>query len=268
MRINGNDGMIPGSLKAARKSSTQSINRLSSGKRVNSAKDDAAALAIVAQMGAEVRGISQAARNATDGSSMLQVADGAMGEVGDMLGRMRELSIAAASGTVNASQRQAIDQEFQSLREEIDRVSASTEFNGRALLDGSEGNVELQVGTDADAGSRLSVNIDAVDSSSLGVSGDVLTADAARASIDALDDAIAQLSSSRTDVGVAHNRIESTLSNLSTERINTVAAQSRIEDVDVGAETANLAMAQIREQFGVALQAQANSNAGSALALL
>lgn len=260
----------PRELAAARKAHDEHLARISSGLRLLSAADDAASLAISQDMHSDLRALSRGAQNANDGVSMTQVADGALGEIGSMLGRLRELSVQAANGTLNDTQRAALDKEFQSIKSEIDRVVDTTEFNGNKLIDGSQsGGLAIQVGGDGGSEDRIDVTIDSADTGALGIDASGVTgADSARASIGAIDSAIAQLAERRVSVGTATNRLESTLSDLSSRRVNLDASRSRIEDADLAQEVSALAASNIRSQISVAMQAQANMAAGMSLSLI
>jgi flagellin len=245
-----------------------SFERLSSGLRINRAGDDAAGLAISEDMKAQVRSMSQAERNANDGISLLQTAEGALGEVGGILGRMRELATQSANGTLDATQRGYVQEEFTALSEEIDRIGAVTEFNGTALLDGSA-NVDLQVGINNTANDRINVSIAAMDTTGLGLAAaDVSTAGGAQTAIDSIDAAIDTVSGQRASIGAVGNRLQVTVSNLSSARENLSAANSRIRDVDVASETAELTRSNILQQAGVSILAQANQAPSLALSLL
>jgi len=249
---------------------TQSIGRLSSGFRINRAGDDAAGLGISSKMSAHIRGLAQAERNANDGVSMIQTAEGALGEVHGLLSRMRELSVEAANeGTLGNAERGYLDDEFQALKSEIDRISAVTQYNGQNLLDGSVAGMNFQVGIFDSANDRISVTIAQADSTTLGIAAnDLTTAANAQTTLTALDTAIDTISSNRGDLGAVQNRLSVTMSNLSTTRENLSAANSRIVDVDVAEESAALARSQILMQAGVSVLAQANQLPQSALGLL
>ena len=217
-----------------------SFERLSSGLRINRAGDDAAGLAISEDMKANIRSMNQAERNANDGISLLQTAEAGLSEVGGILGRMRELATQSASGTLDATQRGYVDEEFQALSTEIDRLGAVSEFNGTALLDGTA-NVDLQIGINNTANDRINVTIAAMDTAGLGIAAsDVTTAGTAQTAIDDIDAAIETVSGQRATIGATENRLQITVSNLSSARENLSAANSRIRDVDVASETAAL----------------------------
>jgi flagellin len=247
----------------------RSFDRLSSGLRITRAADDAAGLAISERFRADVRSLQQAQRNANDGISLLQIAEGALNESSSILIRMRELSIQSANGTLGSSERATLDQEFQALISEIDRVAAVTEFNGTALLDGSTTTVTFQVGSNNTANDRISVG--GVDATATGLTlgaADITTAANAQTALDTIDAAIDTLTSLRADFGTAQNRLESTIRSIAVSVENSAAAESRIRDVDVAAETATLTRNQVLQQAGVSVLAQANVSSSLALALL
>jgi flagellin len=247
------------------------FGRLSSGLRINSAGDDAAGLAISEKLKAQIRSVGQAERNANDGISLLQTAEGAMGELGGILTRMRELAAQAATGTVGPTERGFLSQEFEQLRDEIDRVATVTEFNGTKLLDGTATSAILtfQVGIGATSSDRLSLGIVTVDSTALGLAAEsVSTISTAQSSLGIIDSAITLLSAARADIGAVQNRMQVTIMNLQSARENLSAANSRIRDVDVADETAKLTKNNILMQAGVSVLAQANQAPSLALSLL
>ncbi|MBK8237951.1 MAG: flagellin FliC [Deltaproteobacteria bacterium] len=248
----------------------KSISRLSSGLRVESAADDAAGLAISEDFKASIRSLDQARRNANDGVSMIQTADGSLKEIGGLLTRMRELSVQARNGTVNTQQRGYLNDEFGQLRSEIDRIVNTTEFNGVDLLDGSQaGGLDFQVGKDTSTDDRLTMSIATSSASALGISASTISSTSgADSAITALDTAIQSISTRRAGLGAMQNRLSTTMSNLDTYSTNLAAANSRIVDVDVASETASLTKNQILMQAGTAMLAQANQGPQSALQLL
>ena len=249
----------------------KSIERLSSGMRINKSADDAAGLAISSKMRAHVRGLAQSQRNANDAVSLIQTAEGAMNEISGLLTRMRELSVQAATGgTLTTSDRSALDQEFQALESEIDRIVNVTKYNGSNLLNGAmSSGVSFQVGILNSGNDRISVTISTVLSSSLGTgTSSLVTATKAQMAITSVDSAIDKISSRRNSLGAAQNRLAVTISNLGSIHENLSAANSRIRDVDVASETATLSRNQILMQAGVSVLAQANSMPGLALSLL
>ena len=257
----------------------RSLDRLSSGLRITRASDDAAGLAISETLRAQIRGLRQAERNANDGISIIQTAEGALNEIGNILIRMRELGVqSSSSGSISNSERSFLQNEFSSLQSEITRIALSTKFGGRTLLDGSlsgAGNsVSFQVGIFNDAAvDRISLSIGNATSSALNVeagSGGIAisTAASAQVSLGAIDSAINAVASLRGDLGAAKNRLQSTINALQSSTENLSAANSRIRDVDVAAETAALVRAQVLQQAGIAVLAQANVSSQAALALL
>ena len=250
---------------------SDNLSRLSSGLRVRSAADDAAGLAISEDFKAKIRGLNQAKRNANDGVSLAQTADGALKEIGGMLGRMRELAVQSATGTVNADQRVYLDDEFAQLKSEIDRLAATTEFNGISLLDGSSAAapVDFQVGSGNSADDRLTLTIATATTTAFAVNDNgVSTSAKALSSISALDAAISAVSSRRGTIGAMQNRLSVTISNLGTYATNLSAANSRVVDVDIASETAQLTKNQILSQAGASMLAQANQAPQIALSLL
>lgn len=251
-----------------------SLSRLSSGLRITSAKDDAAGLAISEKLRAQIRGLAQAERNANDGISLVQTAEGALNEVSGALIRMRELAVQAATGTVGDEERDYLDSEFASLINEIDRIAARTEFNGTALLDGSaSGGISLQVGLENNASDRISASIGSTYASKLGdgtfiSTQHVSTVALAQSALAVIDSAIADVSAVRGDLGATQNRLSITVNNLATQRENLSAANSRIRDVDVASETVDMTRNQILMQAGVAVLAQANQLPAMALSLI
>jgi flagellin len=247
---------------------SRSMERLSSGLRITRASDDAAGLAISERFRSEIRSLAQAQRNANDGISLLQIAEGALNESSNTLIRMRELAIQSANGTLGAAERTTLDNEFQALLAEIDRVAAVTEFNGVALLDGTAPTVTFQVGSNNTANDQISVTgVDAT-GTGLALTGDITTVATAQTAIDTLDAAIDTLSGLRAGFGTAQNRLESTIRSIAVAVENTSAAESRIRDVDVAHETAVLTKNQVLQQAGIAILAQANQSSGAALSLL
>ncbi len=247
----------------------RSLARLSSGLRITRASDDAAGLAISERFRAEVRSLQQAQRNALDGISLLQVAEGALNETSGILIRMRELAIQSSNGTLGTGERATLQAEFSDLMDEIDRVAAVTEFNGTKMLDGTAPTVTFQVGINDTADDRIAVV--GVDATALGLlinAEDISTDLGAQAALTVLDTAIDNLSGLRGGFGTAQNRLESTIRSIAVAVENTAAAESRIRDVDVASETAILTRNQVLQQAGIAVLAQANVSTQSALALL
>lgn len=259
------------SLGKTQQTMTKSLQRLSSGFRINNAQDDAAGLAISENLRADIRSLHQAIRNGNDGLSVINVAEGAMNEVGNILVRMRELSVQSASDTLGSTERGYIDQEFTQLRSEIDRIVSSTEFNGQKLIDGtiSSAGLDFQIGTENDSASRLNVKLNDVDAQALSLTAVSLdTKSNAQSAMSSIDSAISSLSTQRAKLGAYANRINSTVSNLNVSVENLTAANSRIRDVDVASETASFARSQVLVQAGVSMLAQANAAPQVAMRLL
>jgi flagellin len=262
-------------LATTQSSLAASIGRLSSGMRINTASDDAAGLGISENLKANIRSLAQAQRNTNDAVSMSQVAEGGMNEMTGIVGRMRELAVQSANQTLGGTERGYIQTEFTQLQSEINRLGAVTEFNGTKLLDGSASTgLNFQVGIQNTSNDRLAMSITKLTTSTLGstslhiASASLSTATNAQNAIGAFDKAIQQLSSARAKVGAVQNRMQITISNLATSQENLTAANSRIRDVDVASETANLTKSQILSQAGVAVLSQANQLPQSALSLL
>lgn len=252
-----------------------SISKLSSGMRINKAGDDAAGLGISESLKSQIRSISQAQRNANDGISMSQVAEGGMNQMQGIVSRMRELAVQSSNQTLGSNERGYIQTEFAQLGQEIDRISNVTDFAGQKLLDGSaSAGLTLQVGINNTANDRLQFKITKLATTTLGSttlhvgSASLSTATNAQKAIGVFDKAIQQLSSARASVGATQNRLNVTVSNLAISQQNLSAAQSRITDVDVASETASLTKSQILSQAGLAVLAQANKMPQSALSLL
>ncbi|MGF6091335.1 flagellin domain-containing protein [Pseudomonas sp. 18173] len=255
-----------------------SMQRLSSGLKINSAKDDAAGLQIATRMAAQIRGGNQAVQNANDGISVAQTAEGALQASTDILQRMRELAVKARNGTNSTADQTATNSEFAQMSDEITRISASTNLNGKNLLDGSAGTMQLQVGANTGSANRidlvLSSKFDAV-SLSVG-SGTVVLTGATSATlsanidnaITAIDAALASINATRANLGASQNRLTSTISNLQNIVENTTAAQGRVQDTDFAAETANLTKQQTLQQASTSVLAQANQLPSAVLKLL
>ncbi|MBF0191442.1 MAG: flagellin FliC [Magnetococcales bacterium] len=261
---------------------TQTFQRLSSGLRVNSAKDDAAGLAIINRMTAQIRGLNMAARNANDGISMLQVAEGALDETSSALQRMRELAVQSSNATYSDDDRSFLDEELSQLLSEVDRIAKATQFNGNPLFGGSTNGVDLtaagnfagsfQIGPNAGQAIRVSIQrtvvstlgLSTADTTNWGVS----TQTKAYSTISVLDNALDSISDIRATLGAVQSRFESIIANLSNVSENTEAARARIQDADIAQETANLTRSSILQQAGVAILAQANQQPTVALSLL
>lgn len=247
-----------------------SFRRLSSGLRVGTAADDAAGLAISERMRAQIRSQTQAQRNANDGISLVQVAEGALNEVNNILIRLRELAIEANNGTMSSADKDTLDQEFDNMIEEIDRIADSTKFNGVQVFDGSVPSIDFQVGSGTNPTIDLiTVALSSMLSSDLGIDSiDISSVGAPTTAIDAIDGAIDIVSASRGDFGALQNRLQSTINNLSVSIENLSASESRIRDVDVAAETAELTRNSILQQAAISILAQANVQPQVALTLL
>jgi flagellin len=251
------------------------VGRLSSGLRIQTASDDAAGLGISENLKADLRSLAQAQRNANDAISMAQLAEGSLGEITDIVTRMRELAVQSANATLGSTERQFIQTEFVQLRSEIDRISIVTEFNGQYLLSGTlSAGVDFQIGIDSSTNDRIALSIGRVHSSTLGngalkITGATLsTATGAQMALSVFDSAITSLSTSRANIGAVQNRVKSTISNLAVAFENLSAANSRIRDVDIAEESAALTRNQILNQAGVALLSQANQLPSAALSLI
>lgn len=266
-------------LSGTTKSLSKNIERLSSGLRINRASDDAAGLGISENLKAQVKSLSQAERNANDGISMVQIAEGAMNEQAGILNRLRELAMQSSNGTLSGTERGYIDAEAQELVAEVTRISDVTEYNGINMIAAGAAAVDMHVGVrDNTSGNDvISVAFSATDADTLGTSGggDALSsidlgADAATSqeALGIIDAAITDLSTARSTLGASQNRLEVTVANLASARENVSAANSRIRDVDVAEETAALTRNQILSQAGVAVLAQANQLPSAALSLL
>jgi len=252
------------------------MERLSSGKKINSAADDAAGFAIAERMTAQIRGLNMATKNANDGLSMLGVIENATNDVTDMLHRMRELAIQATNDTNGSQDRIFLQKEVAELIKEIDRVADQTTYNDQVVLDGTFTSKSIQVGTES--GNKVTFSINGINTDEIGtttsgatsyVSGiSVATASGAQAGLQVITDAIEQVAGDRASYGALQNRLEYTVSNLMNVAEFTTAARSRIEDADFAAESARLAKAQVLQQTGTAMLAQANASSQLALSLI
>ncbi len=249
-------------LGAAQMSLATSMQRLSSGLRINSASDDAAGLAIADRMNSQIKGTNVAIRNANDGISLAQTAEGALATVTDALQRMRELAVQAQNGTNGTSDRANLDTEYQALSGEITRLAAQTKFNGVAIVGSGAGANVFQVG--ANNGDTLTITTTAV----VTVAGDLTTSANASTAVAALDTELNTITSNRATYGAAINRFGFAISNLGITAENQTASRGRIMDADFASETANLSRANILQQAGTAMVAQANSQPQGVLALL
>jgi flagellin len=274
LRISTNTSSINAlrTLAATRGNLDKSLEKLASGNRINHAGDDAAGLAISENLRAQIRGIRQAKRNAQDGVSLIQVSEGGLNEIANMLIRMRELGIQAASDTIGNTERQFADREFQSLKQEIDRIANSTNFNGTPLLNGRSGIFEIQVGIQNNPvldrvvynGERSDTTVEA-----LSLAGESVASKAgAQMGLAVIDDALNRVNSIRADLGAIQNRIQSTIQNLSISDENLSAANSRIRDTDMAEEVSEMTKNNILMQAGVSVLGQANQMNQHALKLL
>ena len=251
----------------------KTFNRLSSGNRITSAADDSAGLAISENLHAQIRSLKQAERNANDGISFVQVAEGGLSEVGNILVRLRELSIQAASDTIGDRERGFIDKEYQSLKQEVDRIANTTNFNGTPLLNGKaqKDDLEIQVGARNAEPDRIKFSVNEFDvrGDKLGIDGiNSLSVDSARDSLDKLDEAIARVTGARAGLGAMQNKLQSATNTIAIAKENLSNARSRISDTDIAEEATNMAKSQILQQAGVAVLAQANAAPQQALKLL
>jgi flagellin len=274
LRINTNVQSLVAqrNLSEVKRNQDSAYEKLSSGSRINKAADDAAGLAISEKFKAEIRGSNQAARNAGDGISMIQTAEGGMNEISNILVRLRELSVQAASDTVGDSERKFSDMEFQNLTQEVDRISSATQYNGVKLLSGEGDTLDFQIGTMNDAkNDRLSYQPQATDASTsaMGIVGmSVATKTDSQENLEKIDNAINHVNGNRANLGALQNRLQSTISNLEVKTENISAANSRIRDTDVAAATADMTKSNILTQSSVSVLAQANAAGQSALRLI
>jgi flagellin len=248
------------------------LRKLSSGERITRAADDAAGLAISEKLKAQIRSVRQAKRNADDGISLIQTAEGGLNEVSNIIIRLRELAVQTASDTIGDTEREFSNIEFQQLKEEVQRIAMSSEFNGRQLLDGTGGITEIQVGINNDAfkdrikfdGTTISATLE-----SLGLSGEMVsTKEGAQMALQRLDDALVKVNGNRAELGALQNRLTSVIQTLGITDENFSEANSRIRDVDIAAETAKMTKNQILTQAGTSVLAQANQAPNFALKLL
>jgi flagellin len=246
------------------------MERLSTGKRINSAKDDAAGLAIATSMTSQVKGMSQGIRNANDGISLAQTAEGALSEVSNMMQRVRELAVQSASGTYQASDRTAMQSEVTALTEQIADVLSDTKFNGNALFSttaGTDATFDIQTG--ANSGETVTLTSTAIDGTNISATAlDVTDTTKAGTTIDNIDLALADVNATRASLGAGQNRLESAVNNLTSNVTNLSDARSRIEDADYSSETTAMAKSQILSQASTAMIAQANQSQQNVLSLL
>lgn len=274
LRINTNISSIAAqrALGITKNNLDNNLRKMSSGERITRASDDAAGLAISEKLKAHIRGLRQAKRNSDDGVSLIQTAEGAINEISNIVIRLRELSVQAASDTVGETERGFSNIEFQNLLEEINRISKGTEFNGRKLLDGTGGLVEIQVGIHNDP-MQDRIKYDSTDTdtttASLALTGEgIATKESAQLSLGKLDDALVRINGTRANLGALQNRLQSASNTIAIAEENFSAANSRIRDVDVAAETADMAKNNILTQAGVSVLAQANQAPNAALKLI
>jgi flagellin len=243
----------------------QAMQRLSTGKRINSAKDDAAGLAISSNMTSQIRGMTQAIRNANDGISFAQTAEGSLGEVTNMLQRIRELAVQSASGTYSDDDRANLQAEVGQLGAQIDDIVANTKFNDVAVFGSSDVTVDIQTGSGSADQTTLTVTGFDVSSAS---GADISDASGATTALDDVDDALKAVATTRASLGAGQSRLDSVVNNLTSQVTNLSDARSRIEDADFSAESTNLAKAQILSQASTAMLAQANQSQSGVLSLL
>jgi len=274
LRINTNTQAIAAqrNLNLNHEAQNRSLEKLASGSRIVRAADDAAGLAISEKLKAHIRSMRQAERNANDGISLVQVAEGGMNEVGNILTRMRELSIQSASDTIGDVERGFINKEIIGLKQEVDRIALSTEFNGRKLLDGNAEALDIQVGIkNNDFEDRFKFNAKNL-TSTLGALGlqeiDNASKESSQNNLEMLDKAITRINENRSELGALQNRLQSTINNLGIYRENLSAANSRIRDTDIAEETSELMKNNILTQSTISVLGQANSNSQVALKLL
>lgn len=238
----------------------KSIEKLSTGLRINRASDDASGLAVSEKLRSQVNGMTMASKNAKTGMNVLNIAEGALNEVSSIAQRMRELAVQASDDSLTSTDRGYLNQEFTQLQTEINRISDTTEFNGTKLLDGTFAGKDIQIGSNNSANDRLTVTISDLDTAGLGIGSSSLGSKTnAQSAIDALDDAIGSINTQRSDIGSYVNRLEHTITNLSVGIQNTTSAESSIRDVDIAEEIANKTKNEILTQAGqMALQSSFN----------
>lgn len=250
----------------------RSMARLASGNRINQAADDAAGLAISERLKGQIRGLRQANRNANDGISLVQVAEGGLNEVSNMLIRLRELGVQSSSDTIGDTERKFLDVEYQQLKSEVDRITSSTNFNGFNLLNGVGGTIEIQVGVQNDAlNDRISFNTTAANATldALGLASETVSSkNSAQLSLNTIDSALTSVNAIRANLGALQNRLQSTSANLLVADENLSAANSRIRDTDVATETSEMTRSNILLQAGVSVLGQANQSQQLAMKLL
>lgn len=274
LRINTNVQSLSAqrSLGNVKQSQGDNLEKMASGSRINKASDDAAGLAISEKLKANIRGSQQAKRNAGDGISMIQTAEGGLNEVSNILVRLRELSVQSASDTIGDSEREFSDLEFQNLVQEVDRIAGSTEFNGRSLLNGEGDTADFQVGImNDDFNDRISYRPQdsAATADAIGVAGlSVGSKEGAQENLENIDSAINKINGNRANLGALQNRLQSTISNLDVKTENLSAANSRIRDTDIAHTSSELTKANILTSASTSVLAQANSSQNAALKLI
>jgi len=274
LRINTNVASISAqrALGMTKMNVDSNLRKLSSGERITRAADDAAGLAISEKLKSHIRGLRQAKRNSDDGVSLIQTAEGGLNEISNIIIRLRELSIQAASDTVGDTERGFSNIEFQNLLEEIQRISKGAEYNGRKLLDGTGGMVDIQVGIHNDpTNDRINFDSSSTDSTleSLGLNGEnIANKEGAQLSLSKLDEALLRINGTRANLGALQNRLQSASNTIAITEENFSAANSRIRDVDVASETADMTKNNILSQAGVSVLAQANQAPNFAVKLL
>ena len=269
VRTNVASMMAAGQLSTTNKGLANSLGKISSGLRINSASEDAAGLGVATNLENQVISTRQAMRNTNDGISIIQTAESAATEVTDILQRMRELAVQSSSETLADTERSFISDEFNQLRSEVGRIAAVTEFNGLQLADGSSSNISVQVGIQNASSSRISIELGDLTTSGLSIDSlDLSSSTSSRASLDTIDTALGSVNSFRSQFGAVQNRLDSALNNsqISVEALS--SAGSRIMDTDFATETSNLTKLQIMQQAGVASLAQAKNINQSVISLL
>ena len=273
MVINTNMGAINASriLDGTQKEQATAMERLTSGLRINKAADDAAGLAVATGMTTQIMGTDMAIRNANDGTSLIQTVDGATEEVVNMLQRMRELSVQALNGTYSAENRDQMDQEYQQLKTEINRVADTTKFNGQPLMNASASNsgpIKLHVGWETDAANKISISLINFKTQSAISAGSIGNVTAATSAIARIDGTLSNIKTTRAKWGALQNRLDYTVSNLANVNENMNSARSQIQDADFARESAQLARTQVLQQAGMAMLGQANQQSQNVLSLL
>lgn len=272
LRINNNIASLSAqkNLNAATNKLSGSFEKLSSGLRITKAADDAAGLAISERMRAEVTSLGQASRNASDGISLVQTAEGALNEISSLLTRMRELSVQSSNGTFSTDDKDTLDNELQQLVSEIDRISQATEFNGINILDGSVSSLAIQVGSGTSTSiDQIAITLDGARTSDLTINSlDIGSGGNTSTAVTNIDNAISEVARIRGQLGANQNRLSSTVSNLAVSIENLQAAESQIRDVDVAEETSRLTRNSIVQQAAISILAQANVQPQAALSLL